>query len=734
MKRNYLLKIMMLWIVILFPLWAHAEDLGYLRLSQLEGDVQIQSKGATEWFPAAINLPIQAGDRFWVPNNAWAQIETREGSVIRIDADSSLEILAVEKDSLQMYLSQGQAYLNFRKMDDAMLQMDTPISSLRVYDSSTFNVALVQNGNTDISVYRGAVYAENRNGEVRVGAGKMLSLDEGMPSLMALEPPSDWEKWNRDWDESLTEDVGSDQYLPQELSEYGRDLNRNGRWIETTEYGNVWTPTTHIDADWAPYREGRWVWIGDDYVWIASEPWGWAPYHYGRWSYISSYGWCWVPPPRNEVYWGPGYVSWVATENDVAWVPLAPAEVYYGYGNYGPHSVNIVNANIYAEIPGSNYRNAHVHNAVTVVNRDTFLTGRHHDVGHRENPFLRERISIGRPRIEPGRITKMPIIKNIPRINLPPANIRSLPGRAAEGARPMVRERDRSVFAPTATPRPLAPAVRMTPGPDERKQILEHSVMPSQYRGRQPIDADAMKSAMPPATGRPQNATPPVTVPRPPAQSDERNAPGFRGRSQNPEYNVMPGQFRGRPTIDTDAIKAARPPETGRPQIAPPPAPAPQPPAQNEERNAPGFRGRSQAPEHNVMPEQFRGRPTIDREAVRSASPPPPSRPQIAPPPPPAPRPPAQNEERNAPGFRGRPQAPEQNVMPGQFRGRPAMDREAVRPAPPPAPVRPQNVPPPAPPRPQIAPPPARGPGQPPHLDPETLKRLKKQQEADKKD
>ena len=38
-----------------------------------------------------------------------------------------------------------------------------------------------------------------------------------------------------DWcgDESLSEGEGSEQYLPQELSGYGRDLNRNGRWVET---------------------------------------------------------------------------------------------------------------------------------------------------------------------------------------------------------------------------------------------------------------------------------------------------------------------------------------------------------------------------------------------------------------------------------------------------------------------------------------------------------------------
>ncbi len=677
MKRELLLKTLTLCLVILFPAWAGAEDLGALRLSQMQGDIQVQSKGSTEWFPAAINLPVQAGDRLWSPKDAWVQVETRDGSVVRLDGDSSLEILAVEKDSLQMYLSQGQAYLHFKKGMDSMFQLDTPNSSLRIYDSSTLNVALVDNGNTDISVFRGAAYAENRNGEVRVGAGKMLSVNDDVPSLTALGPPSDWEKWNRDWDESLADNEGSKQYLPQELSGYGRDLNKNGRWIETNEYGNVWIPTTHVSADWAPYHEGRWVWIGDDYVWIASEPWGWAPYHYGRWAHISSHGWCWVPPPRNEVYWGPGYVSWVSTDSDVAWVPLAPAEIYYGHGYYGPHSVNIVNININTVVvPGRNYRNAHVHNGVTVVNRDTFLTGRHHDVGHRENPFLRERINLGRPRIEPSRITKMPIIKEIPKVNLPPANLRSLPVRTVDGVRPMVRERDRSIFTPTAKPKPLSPTIRMNPdlttkqtegrtapGPDERKQMLEHSIVPGQVQGRPNIDPNAVKSPTP------------VQGP-PPAHNEDKKAPV----SQTPEeHKNMPGQFRGRPNIDPDAVKS----------ITPPPAPAQgPPPAHNEDKKDPVLHERPQSPEHTSMPGQFRERPNIDPEAVK-VTPPPAPKPHIAPPPP-APAP----------------------VM---------HEREQI--APPPAP-KPQ----------QIAPPPAPAQGQPGHPDPEALKRLKKQKDGDKKE
>ncbi|MFH2122412.1 MAG: DUF6600 domain-containing protein [Pseudomonadota bacterium] len=646
MKRAYLLTMMLFWMVICLPVWAGAEDLGFLRLSQMEGDVQIQSKSLSEWLPATINLPVQEGDRLWVPEDAWAQVETREGSIIRLDADSTLEILAVDEQSLHVYLSQGQAYLNFKRSNGSMLQMDTPVSSIRIYDSSTFNVALAENGNTEISVFRGAVFAENRSGEVRVGAGKMLSMDDDLPSLMALAPPDDWERWNKEWDESLAEGEESEHYLPQELSVYRRDLNRNGRWIETREYGYVWTPTSGISADWAPYRHGRWVWIGGDYVWIASEPWGWAPYHYGRWSYISSHGWCWVPPPRHEVYWGPGYVSWVSTANDVAWVPLAPGETYYGHGHYGPHSVNVVDIDIYTVIPGRNYRNVHVRNAVSVLRRDSFLRGHYREMRHRENPFLRERINIGRPRIEPERATMMPIIRDIPREHQPPRHIRSLPGRTGDQERHMVREPDRSVFKPAEAPRPLVPAIRMSPeptvkegregtptAPELRQQMLEHSVVPRQFGEKPTINRDIRQPAdvhrglaKPPAQILPQVVPSPVPARiKPVPMGTEKTPPMFRGHPQ------MPEQLRGRPSFDQEKIHPANPPVEMQPQRVPAPIPTRvKPVPAGTDKTDSMFRG------HPQMPEQLRGRPTINPEKIHPVRPPVEMQPQRVPSPAPA--------------------------------------------------------------------------------------------------
>jgi hypothetical protein len=311
------------------PSYAVADDLGELRISLIDGDVQIITEDTREWVPATINMPLRGGDRIWVPEGARTEIQARNGSVVRLDQGSSLVILTIEQDSVQFYLDLGQAYVNFRGGRDNMIQVDTSIASARVYDMARFNVAVAQNGDSDISVFKGVLYAESRSGKTRVGAGMMLSLGDNYADLSPLGEPDEWENWNRERNKRYEETGYSSQYLPGELRGYASDFDNNGRWVYASSYGYVWTPIVYISAGWAPYRHGRWVWIGGDYVWIAHEPWGWAPFHYGRWAFITSFGWCWVPPVRGAVYWGPGYVGWVYTPTYVAWVPLAPRETYY---------------------------------------------------------------------------------------------------------------------------------------------------------------------------------------------------------------------------------------------------------------------------------------------------------------------------------------------------------------------------------------------------------------------
>ena len=558
--------VILAFLLLSFPAYSSGSTLGSLRIRLIEGDVQVKPEDTGEWVPASINMPLTEGDQLWVPEGGRTELHLRDGTFLRLDENSALEILTIEKDSFQFYLTEGRSYANFRGLKGTLLQIDTPDSSIRVYDRSNFRIETRQDGYTDISVYVGVVYAENRDGETSVDEGNTLSLGEGTyAELSPLGPPDEWERWNRDRDRRLAEQRPPSRYLPDELQAYSSDFEENGRWVQVRDYGYVWTPTVHVSVGWAPYRVGRWVWIGGDYVWVSYEPWGWAPYHYGRWAFISAIGWCWVPPVRGAVYWGPGFVGWVRTPTYVSWVPLAPGEIYYGHGHYGPHSVNITQVNIrQINVQKIVYKNIHVHNSVTVVHHDTFVKGKHVEVKVRENPFLKERVSLGRPDIKPEKATRMPVIKEIPQRKRPPEPIREIKVKELKEKRPLVRKKETSVLKPESPPRkmPVKPTekrgverpkeIRPTEkGPEKPKPVEKGVEKPREFKPAE-RGVEKSKQVKPAEKGveRPREI-------RPPEKAVEKPAPVEKGIERPKE--VKPTE-KG-----VDKSRVTSPPEKSKP-------------------------------------------------------------------------------------------------------------------------------------------------------------------------
>jgi hypothetical protein len=480
--------------VLLLPRCAHALDLGSVRISFLEGDVQVRTTEAGDWFPAAINTPLDEGDELWVPEGGRIEFQLNSGTSVRLDQNSALQILTLDRTSSQFYLSEGHMYVDYNAPRGNVIQFDTPVSSLRAYDRSVFRVD-VPDQYTDVSVFRGWVDAEGRDGKTRVNAGRTLTLGEDREAELALiGRPDDWQNWNVERDRRFASRGDSYRYLPEELRAYSSDLDDNGRWVQVAEYGYVWTLRA-VSADWAPYRTGRWMWRGGDYVWISYEPWGWTPYHYGRWAHAPRIGWFWVPPPRGEVYWGPGYVGWVRTADHVAWVPLAPRETYYGYGNFGPHSVDIRRRDTrQINVTNITYRNVQVNNSVTIINHNTFVTGRQETVSIKQNPFLTEKVSIGRPDIKPERASFAPVIKTIQPAKLPPQQVNKIEVKALKQERRLEKEQTKSVINRGAPAKALVvKTVEQPKSPAEKIQERKQTQLEKGKSGA-PVESPRVKA------------------------------------------------------------------------------------------------------------------------------------------------------------------------------------------------------------------------------------------------
>ena len=482
---------LILFILLLVPAFVFANDLGLIRLSLIEGDVQVLIQDTTDWTEATINLPLNEGDRLWVPDASKAELQIRGGASVRADGNTALDILTVAHDSAQYYLDRGHIYINNRRGGIKTVQIDTPLSSLRSYDNSIMMLDVSEDGVTEISVLKGYVYAESKAGATRVSAGSTLTIREDNSAEIApISSPDEWEQWNMERDRRLAAWGDSSRYLPDELHEYASDFNDNGRWDYVGDYGYVWVPTVAV-AGWAPYTMGSWIWIRGSYVWIDYDPWGWAPSHYGRWVFLASRGWCWVPPAVGAVYWGPGYVGWIVTPTYVAWVPLAPGEIYYGYGYYGPGSVNITTITINTSVVNRTYVNARVSNAVVVVQRETFGTGRRVPVKIRENPFevregTRQTVNVVPPRVKPER----------PVVIVPPEMRDQIRQRRPE------RERMQREIPGT---RRVVPPVPSSGRPEQRETPETRRVVPQTVKPGQPVAPSVVRP-------RPEQQLPPERV------------------------------------------------------------------------------------------------------------------------------------------------------------------------------------------------------------------------------
>ncbi|HAK60370.1 MAG TPA: hypothetical protein DCO77_08300, partial [Nitrospiraceae bacterium] len=491
-----------------------------------------------EWIPASINMPLQLGDRLWVPELARTVVRFAGGTMIRLDEESALDILTLDEGSAQLYLAQGRAYLNFWYVAEGSLQVETPLASVRVYNRSIFKVDVAEDGTTDIAVLKGIVDVESRSGTTTVTSGKIFTVrDTGYTDLASLGSPDSWEEWNRERDTRLAGQGDSSEYLPPELRASTEDLDAYGSWAYVEGYNYVWTPSVIHVSDWAPYRHGRWVWRGSDYVWISYEPWGWVPYHYGRWIFTASIGYCWVPPAAGAVSWGPGFVSWVYTPTTVAWLPLAPGELYYGYGYYGPLSVNITHINITKIRKRIVHKNVHVHHAVTMLSRKAFLSGKGRAILAKENPFLRERASQGRPQWKPRKATRLPVIKDIPQRRLPPKKLKRVLVKEVRKERPFIKKRRRSVFQGNEIRRPVIVSTKKKRARITRRGTIDSSTA---RRPSRPFKEKKIR-VNPRRTGRPN------TIQKPNVMKQGEKRQSIRDTIRNQERPRVKSKARVRP-------------------------------------------------------------------------------------------------------------------------------------------------------------------------------------------
>src|SRR6267378_1578408 len=591
------------------------------RLSYANGNVSFEPAGTDDWISAVVNRPITTGDKLWSDNGARAELHM-DSAAIRLSSNTGFSFLNLDDRITQVRITEGVINVRVRHLDpDDTFEIDTPNLAFSILREGNYKIDVNEAGDTTIVTVR------NGQGE-DTGGGSAYSIHSGETGTFAGidQLDADFQSFRNDGDDfdrfcndrDRREDRSqSSRYVSSDVIGY-EDLDDNGGWRPTAEYGTVWFPHTTI-VGWAPYRYGHWVWISPwGWTWVDDASWGFAPFHYDRWVTVGGV-WGWVPcAPRAVVgvayvrpVYAPALVAWVGGPHfsvgigigggggvGVAWFPLAPREVYvpsYRVSRTYVTNVNVSNTTVNTTVVNNYYNTVVVNkqvtnikyvnqvapNAVTATSRETFTSAR---------PVGRDMMKIDRREIESAQVN--------PTTPTVAPQQRSVVGAGASvAARPPARLQERPVVAKTAPPPPPAPFVK------QQQEIQANGGRPvgvSQMRRAQVEDTRQappnIKIAPPAQPGTPRNvqANQPVgNTPNDPAnaQNNRRDMRNDRRDVQNNQGNMQNNNNRP-PSVNNSA--PANPPN--RP--ANPPANAGNTP--NNSGNAPANSGNAPANAGNV--------------------------------------------------------------------------------------------------------------------------------------
>ncbi|WP_233802646.1 DUF6600 domain-containing protein [Paraburkholderia sp. HP33-1] len=358
------------------------------RLNYTAGAVTTEPAGAADWSYAQINRPLTTGDQLWNDQNARSELHIGS-TAVRLGQNTSLDVLNLDDTTAQLKVAQGTLSTRVRELaPGSSYEIDTPNLALGVNGPGDYRVDVAPDGSsTTVTVRSGSAIAYGDGGQVPVEAGQQIRFTGTSLQQLAdnrAPAPDELDQWAASRD--ATEDRSqSARYVSRDIPGY-EDLDANGTWRATPQYGEVWVPNA-TPAGWAPYHDGHWVWQAPwGWTWVDDQPWGFAPYHYGRWAEVDG-TWAWVPGPLEAdappVY-APALVAFVGDDNGgidwgvnlavggviaagVAWFPLGPGEPWHPHwGDHDHWSARYYDRVNRPTIFNDYHRNVNIHN--TYVN------------------------------------------------------------------------------------------------------------------------------------------------------------------------------------------------------------------------------------------------------------------------------------------------------------------------------------------------------------------------------
>lgn len=272
-----------------------------VRLSLVEGPVEIDRNVGDGFERALLNLPVTEGTKLRTGHDGRAEVEFENGNTLRITPDTTIgfEQLSLKDSGTKVsaiQVDRGLAYVNFSGRADDELSVRFGGQNAHPVGAARFRLE-VNDKQASLAVFKGDVDVQGKPGETKeIGKGRTLEFDlsgNGSYEIAKNVADSPFDSWDKEQDKYHGRYVAKNSFSPYS---YGSsDLNYYGNFVDIPGYGRCWQPY-FVGTGWDPFMDGSWAFyptIG--YVWVSPYPWAWMPYRYGSWFVAPGYGWAWRP-------------------------------------------------------------------------------------------------------------------------------------------------------------------------------------------------------------------------------------------------------------------------------------------------------------------------------------------------------------------------------------------------------------------------------------------------------
>jgi hypothetical protein len=364
------------------------------RLSLVVGPVEARVDDKQPFAPALLNLPLGSASR--VRTAPEGRAEVRVGSVsAQLEGNSHLVLRTVEDDTLALVLFYGELGLHVPNLPGlgtgqrvlVYVSGDRGETALAFRVTSPGRYHFLRRGPAsvfNIQAFEGQGQVVGINPVLPLAAGRQIGVSSVL--RQAVEPGADGSEAREtaftQWAAQRAKrgvDAQSLRHVSAEMTG-AEELEKHGSWNTDARWGALWVPAA-VDADWAPYRQGRWVFTSrHGWAWVDDAAWGFAPFHYGRWLFNAG-RWAWSPGARVEkpVY-APALVGFYATSPEphswLGWFPLAPGEAYRPAFEASTTFTQNLNAPAFERLVSQGYRYANTLFAATAMTVEGFTVGK----------------------------------------------------------------------------------------------------------------------------------------------------------------------------------------------------------------------------------------------------------------------------------------------------------------------------------------------------------------------